>query len=105
MAASRWDSSARRSWYGVHCFIEARPSAAASANSRQVLYPQALQSQGRPLGPSPMVFNTCCTAAASATWRRGLISKTAPTLAVTPGSTTGELLRGGSVLCTTERRQ
>ena len=53
-AAARCASSARRSWYGVHCRIAARPSAAASANRRQVSNPQARQSHGRPLGPSPI---------------------------------------------------
>ena len=48
-AAARCASSARRSWYGVHCRSVARPSAAASANRWQVAKPQAPQSHGPPV--------------------------------------------------------
>ena len=87
--AARRASSARRSWYGVHCRSEARPRAAVSAKRRQGSNPHALQSHGRPFGAGPIASRIEATASGSGFGWCSRISNVAPPLATTAVSTTG----------------
>ena len=105
-AAARCASSARRSWYGVHCRIDARPSAAASANRWQVSKPQARQSHGRPLGPSPIWLQDRRHRLGVGHRPPRLEREDRARRSPPPSaSTTGCRLRGGSALASSSRRQ